>query len=184
MKQLFGLITAALLFSCNSGDKNQNSNTSDTSTSKEATTVETSILSDKHRDAQKDIIGTWRIFKDVSREGDKCDSITIKNGSCMDKNTEMITLATFETDGKYTLKSGFLGNHPSEDNGTWKVEGTKYGIDLLLLESHTTKNGLGSSATNAITTYIIQNISYQHLALIDAEMFNTMYFIPDPKNVK
>jgi hypothetical protein len=182
LRQLLGTITILTLMSCNAKDKSRTEDTSDSFVKKD-TTIETT-LSDKHQEAQTDIIGTWRIYKDISRDGDKCDSTSIIDGSCGDKNTEMITRVTFSENGKYTLKSGFENNHPSEDNGKWKVSGTKYGIDILLLESLTTKNTVGPSATNLITTYIIQNISYQHLALIDAEMFNIMYFIPDPRNVK
>lgn len=184
MKNLFGIIALLLLFGCNTGSEHQNGHGSDTLPVKKDTTIEESTLSDKHREAQKDIARTWRIYKDVSRDGEKCDSIAIKSGDCMDKNTEMITLLTLEVDGTYSLKSGFRNNHPSDDNGTWKVTGTKYGIDLLLLESNTMKNGVGKNATNAISTYIIQNISMQQLALIDASMFNTMYFIPDPEIIR
>ena len=181
MKQLFGIFTIALMISCNAGNNKVSEVSLNDTTKKD---VEVVALSDKHQDAEKFVIGTWRIYKDVSRDGDKCDSISIKDGSCKDKNTEMITLIKFESDGKFTLKSGFENNHPSEDNGTWKITGTKYDIDLLLLESHTTKNGVGSSAGNNVTTYIIQNISNEHLAIIDAEMFNIMYFVPDPRPVK
>lgn len=181
MKSLFLAFAIVLMAGCNSGDKKVSDVTSSDTTKKDVDVV---ALSDKHQEAEKDVIGTWRIYKDVSRDGDKCDSASINDGSCTDKNTEMITLIKFETNGNYSLKSGFKNNHPSEDNGTWKITGTKYGIDLLLLESHTTKNGVGPSAGNNVTTYIIQNISFQHLALIDGDLFNTMSFVPDPRPIK
>ncbi len=182
MKTLLGIISLLIFFSCNSANEIKPKEKVNSNEIKDSL-LDITELSDQHRDAQKDIIGTWRIYKDVSREGDKCDSVSIKDGSCLDKNTEMITLLTFTADGKYTLNSGFKGNHPSEDNGKWKLQGTKHGIDVLLFESYTAKSITGSES-NAITTYIIQNVSFRHLVLIDAKMFNIMYFVSDSKNLK
>jgi hypothetical protein len=184
MKHVIGIVIVTTLLSCNSGHNSKTQNIPDSLSTKKDSIVEVSSLSDLHRDARENIVRTWRIYKDVSREGEKCDSNSIQSGDCLDKNTEIITLVTFGIDGKYTLKSGFRGNYPEEDNGTWKLVGTKYGVDLLLLESHTEKEGVGPDAKNSTTTYIIQLVSSERLVFIDADMFNTMYFIPEDSRVR
>ncbi|WP_281631465.1 hypothetical protein [Flavobacterium luteolum] len=181
MRNLFTILLIPFIISCNQTGTNNINDKPVHLLAKKDSIVENTSFSTRNLEAHTNIIATWRIYQDVGRDGEKCDSISINNGTCTDRNTEMIRTITFETNGNYTLESGFKTNHISNDRGTWKIEGTKYGIDLLLLESHTTKLTTGPSAPNMITTYIIQLVNSNHLVLIDAGLFNTMYFKPNDK---
>lgn len=143
-------------------------------------TVHKLPLSTLAPDALTDILGTWRIYKNVNRWGSPSDSTAIKNLRYRDKNQTIITELIIKKDGRYSLKSIFNTKIPDEDNGEWELRGAGYNINLLILKSHTYYK---RTVNEHEFVYIVPYISDGRLMLTDGIFFNTMDFIGDDKPI-